>query len=388
MCCISVSSKRIILLHNILYPFIVAALMVLLPLYLIDQQVSLISIGMILSVLPLTFLVVRVIFGSMADEIGTRKISLIESLSSFISPLIYLVAASPVMFALGKIVEGTRDSAFWAVIRTNIVHAYGVKKAERSLAFFSVARFFSDAAGRVIIGLSIVAIGFHNSLLGISLVGLLLTFVFLKQKENNTNRLSLKKTLKRITQRRSKKLWKTATGLLSLSIVSSVFYAFLIPIYTYDQLSMGYAMIGGIMAILAVVTGLFIMLPLYFRIRTRALVMSTILFMGSSLLFFPFASETWLFWLLIILFSIGHGSASILYEEILGNATKKSKDISTDIGVIHIPLRIGEFISFFTVGFVITRWGYFPIFAVSAIFVLLFGLFALAYFSDGRHQIG
>jgi predicted MFS family arabinose efflux permease len=371
-------------MNNLVYAFVFAAIMTLLPLYLIDKNISLESIGIILSILPLTFLVVRLALGTLADEIGEKKVLLIQSFAMFLSPLVYAIAATPIFFAFGKIIEGARDSAFWAVSRTEIIHSYGIKKAEKSLAYFSGGRLLADISGRLLIGLSIAMIGFYNSLLALSLLGLLLVITYLLQKENNHNKLNIRHSFKRIIKRRSREFWKVSFGLMFLAASTGLFFIFLFPVFMFDSLGLGYEIIGSALAILLLFTGISMFIQLYLKLSARRMAIITIICMSSALLLFPIYTNA--FWILILVFGIGHGSASILYEEILGNATKKSKDLSTDIGVIHIPLRIGEFISFIGAGFIIANFGYFPIFAISAFAVFLFGLFAYFYLSDKNHQ--
>jgi predicted MFS family arabinose efflux permease len=369
----------------LIYAFIFAAIMTLLPLYLVEKSITFESIGIILSILPLTFLVVRLALGTLADEIGEKKVLVIQSFAMFLSPVLYAIATSPFLFAIGKILEGVRDSAFWAVNRTEIIHAYGVKKAEKSLAYFSGGRIFADAAGRLLIGISIAMIGFFNSLIALSLLGFFLLIIFFSQKENNHNKINVSTSLRRIFKKRSKEFWKVSLGMMFLAASTGLFFLFLFPVFMFDGLGLSYETIGGSLALILVLAALSTLIQLYFKLSPKLLSVITIICICTALLLFPVYTEG--FWILILLFGIGHGSASILYEGILGNTTKNSKDLSTDIGVIHIPLRIGEFISFIGAGFIIANFGYFPIFAISALFVFIFGLFTFFYFSDKKHEL-
>jgi predicted MFS family arabinose efflux permease len=380
-----VHSKKLILANNVIYTFVFAALLTLIPLYLIEKNISLESIGLILSILPLTSLSVRLFLGTLADEIGEKKVLIIQSLAMFVSPIIYVIANSPIIFALGKIIEGTRDSAFWAVSRTEIIHSYGIKSAEKSLAMFGGARILSDATGRLVIGLAIAYAGFQNSLLALSALGLILFFLFLKQRRINHNKFNIKHSISRLTKKRSREFWFVSFGLTFLAAATGLFFVFLAPLFMLQGLNMGYELIGGALAIMLLITGIFTLIKLYLKIPVRILSIMTVLFMASAFVLLPLVPSA--FWILIIIFAIGHGSASILYEEILGNATKKSKDLSTDFGVIHVPLRIAEFISFALAGFVVSNFGFAPLFFACAISITIFGLFSLFYFSDNRHQI-
>ena len=50
--------------------FVAGALTLLIPLLLLAQHVNLAEIGMVLSVLPIVFLVARLLFAAVADQIG------------------------------------------------------------------------------------------------------------------------------------------------------------------------------------------------------------------------------------------------------------------------------------------------------------------------------
>ncbi|MDD5172413.1 MAG: hypothetical protein PHF60_05250, partial [Candidatus ainarchaeum sp.] len=97
--------KRLLAL-NMLYAFIVACLAVMVPLYLIEQKVDITAIGLILAIGPLTFLVIRVLFATIADEIGTKTIAFIYSASNLVAIALYALVISPLGFAAANLAEG------------------------------------------------------------------------------------------------------------------------------------------------------------------------------------------------------------------------------------------------------------------------------------------
>ena len=84
--------------------------------------------------------------------------------------------------------------------------------------------------------------------------------------------------------------------------------------------------------------------------------------------------------LLVIVLAMGNGESMIVAEYILADSVKESEEISTDIGLIYMPLRLAEFIFLFCAGFIIAGFGYAPLFIVCAACVGFFIIFARKYF--------
>ncbi len=99
------------------------ALTLIIPLLLLTRNVNLTEIGIVLSILPLVFLLVRLLLSAIADYLGWSHVFLLVNWpTTFISPIVYFFASSLSIFFVGKIVEGLRESSYWAVARTAIFH--------------------------------------------------------------------------------------------------------------------------------------------------------------------------------------------------------------------------------------------------------------------------
>lgn len=154
---------RKLLLVNVLYSFIVACLAVIVPLYLLEQKVDIALIGLILSAGPLSFLVIRILFATMADEIGTKTIAIIYSISNLAAIGLYALVISPLGFAAATVAEAVRASAFWAIARTEVIQRSGNGDAGHMLAHFSNMRQLADGIGRLCIGFILAALAFQGS---------------------------------------------------------------------------------------------------------------------------------------------------------------------------------------------------------------------------------
>ena len=133
---------RRLLAINFLYTFITSALAFILPLYLLSLGFDLGITGALISSLPLTFLIFRIVFASLADDIGTASVGFIYSSLTLLSVGFYAFFISPIGFAIASFTEGFRASAFWAIVRTETVSAVDQKQAAPTRFLFSNPYFF------------------------------------------------------------------------------------------------------------------------------------------------------------------------------------------------------------------------------------------------------
>ena len=91
--------------------FISGGLTLLIPLLLLERNVDLTEIGLILSVFPLVFLVVRIFLAALADLVGWARFYIILFWpGSLFSTIIFFIASSTPFFLLGKIIEGKKTA--------------------------------------------------------------------------------------------------------------------------------------------------------------------------------------------------------------------------------------------------------------------------------------
>ena len=140
--------------------FVSGALTLLIPLLLIAHHVKIAEIGFVLSALPLIFLVARLLLSATADRVGWSRIfALVNWPATFLSTLIYYVANSLSAFLFGKVLEGLRESSYWAVNRNAIFDlspGCEGKEATRTNALIWLATAIGSAAA----GSSIALAGF------------------------------------------------------------------------------------------------------------------------------------------------------------------------------------------------------------------------------------
>ena len=101
--------------------FIKGGLTLAIPLLLLDRNVDLVEIGVVISVLPIVFMVVRLLMAAIADSKGWNRFYILMNWPwSILSTFVYFIATSTPMFLLGKFLEALKESSYWAVSRTAI----------------------------------------------------------------------------------------------------------------------------------------------------------------------------------------------------------------------------------------------------------------------------
>ncbi|MFN7990659.1 MAG: MFS transporter [Candidatus Micrarchaeia archaeon] len=372
------TEMRRLLYVNVLYSFIVAAMAVLVPLYLVKSKVDISLIGIILSAGPLSFMVIRILFASMADEIGTKKISLIYTAANLVSLAFYSLIVTPAGFVLATVAEGVRASGFWAIARTEIFKANGKADPGKTLARFSNMRQLADGLGRVFIGLVLAYLAFSGAFIILFVLSIILLSLMINVKDGRGTLHVDKGTLRRIFKKRPRTFWEAALLQTLVWLAFNMLIGFLVPVYLITSLGMSYEQTGGIVALLSLATGGISILLMRLEIPKARLILLSLVSI-PALIWFPFAGNDII--PLIMLISIGLGSSNIIGEYILVDQVYRSKDVSTDIGVLYVPLKICEFLFLSLGGLVIKAWGFYPLFlllACTTVLLVIFGSMLIA----------
>jgi len=365
-------SLKNVFVINFLFAFMSAAVVMLLPLYMIDKQFSLENIGLILAAMPVTFLIFRLIFSTLGDQLGTRVIFFINAVTTTVGIFIYWVSASPLAFVAGRLTDGIKESSFWAVNRTEAYRASEKKNLELNAVNMVGIRGIGFTLGRFVAGAMLLFISFQNAFLALGILSLVLFYFAGKTSKNGTVKLDFPDLLKRLTKPRTSDFWLATIPLTIYGIVDFTLFVFTLPVYMDVFLGMGYLEIGLIIgwAMLIYSISIFVMTKLKFGMKNLALI--TMLLLGIPIILIPFV-DVMSFLVLLSLFGFGLGAANVIYEKIVVWATGRSKDTSTEIGVLHAPLRIGEMVSMALIGFIISAFGFVAAFLLSGVFIFLYG---------------
>jgi MFS family permease len=342
--------------------FVSGALTILIPLLLLAKNVNVAEIGLVLSILPLVFLVARLFFSAIADYVGWSHVFvLINWPSAFFSTLIYYFSSTWPLFALGKIVEALRESSYWAVSRTAIYNL-SPHNAGHEATRMNAIIWFGMALGGGAVGLGIGYVGFSASLLVLAFVALAIGVpaVMLWRSSVKTPMSKTERFLNPLNPRgRSRLFWVASVALMFNSFATYPLVSLLLPVFMSEKLGYSYITIGILFmlyyAVSAAATWLSVEKNLNWE-RAAALTFVSVtasVFLASSGLIFPAA-------LLILAFVRGYGVG--FFEHTVLKVAKDSKNVSLDIGMLHSPMRLAEFSSLIAGGFIAQSLGYAPVF--------------------------
>ncbi len=359
---------------NTLFSFIVGALSLLVPLYLLQLNVDLGVIGLILSLVPLTFLTFRVLFAGMADEIGTKTIAILYAVLNIIAIGIYMLSISPLWLGLAAFVEGIRQSGFWAVVRTEIIQSTDKERAGDKLSFYSAARTAAEGLGKIALGAGLVYLSFQNTfflILSLSIV-LLLIIVFAKGSALRQPHFD-RNLAGRMFKRRPKTFWEASFLMMLLWLPLNILTGFLLPVYFKSGLGLGFVETGTLIAVLLISVAGAQFVSMHWHFHKRSLVFISSLLVPALLILPSLGMNAIPF---IILAGIGMAAGQIVTEYITSDQALRSKDLSSDIAVLFVPLKFAEFIALAVGGVLIERFGFSVLFYLCAMILALFVILA------------
>jgi len=227
--------------------FVSGGLTLTIPLLLLNRNVSLAEIGIVISVLPLVFLAVRLLFAALADQIGWAPLFILFNWpATFISTAIYFLANSIPAFLLGKTVEGVKESAYWAVNRTAIF-SLSPKQEEKQATRINAVIWVATAIGGAAAGIGIAYGGF-SSTLGIMIVASAVIGIpaaLLWNTGKRDTRLRIPNVIALLDPRgRDKTFWLVSLVMLFYSLATYPLVTLLLPAFMDQQLRYGYVSIG------------------------------------------------------------------------------------------------------------------------------------------------
>jgi predicted MFS family arabinose efflux permease len=357
--------------------FISGGLTLAIPLLLLERDVNLVEIGLILSVLPIVFLVARIFLALIADLKGwTRFYLLINWPSNVLSTIIYFIANSAPLFLLGKLVEAMKESSYWAVNRTAIF-SLSPKREETAATRNIAVLMLSTAVGSAVAGFGIANFGFSFTFsILIVTAGFIAIPAAALWKIPKQNLKSNNRRFREIMnlRRKGRMFWLASITSVFFSLAFFPLSNLLIPVFMVQQIGYDYLTVGIAYMLYNLIASIVILGTLKFSLGIkRAILQSSIALFATFLL----ASSNYYVFALFVALGVAEGLGWAFYESIIAKATKDKPSVSVDIGLLIAPLRFAEFTSLLYAGFVAQNLGYAPIFVLSGIFFSIFSFLAL-----------
>lgn len=346
------------------------ALTVTLPLYLLSRGINVGDIGLILSLLPLTVILVRVFSSVIADVVGVKLFFIASSAFNALTAAVYAFAANPIQFAIGKMGEGTTDALFWAVDRTAIM-ARGHDR--KYLALMSVVREFGGSLGLVGAGLVIAYFSFAHVFMVLAVLGIAGVAISsgLVNRGATVKQPQWKSILK-VTGREDG-FWKVSAGAVLLYISFTLVFTFLLPVMMDVELEMEYLTIAVMLAVFYVSMGMGSLLSAHFNMNENKLFVFQAVAV-PFMLALPYSGG----YLPLTLMAAGFGFGVCfgVMEAMIGYVSGKGRGLASKLAVLFVPLNLATFVVFSLTGFALEALGSESLFAFAAL--LLAGFIVLA----------
>lgn len=354
---------------NFIEQFKYGALTIALPLYLLSRGVDVGDIGLVLSLLPLAFVIIRLVSSVFADVMGVKIFFILSMAFQALTSLIYSYAVMPIHFAIGKLAEGADEAFFWAVDRTAIIARSHEKK---SLAFMGTVREFGGGIGILGAGLIITYFSFELLFWLIIVLGVIGILV----SSNIVNRGATRKspdwgTLFRM-KRKEPNFWDVSAATIFVNVSFLLVFTFLLPI-TLDEMGVSYMNIAMTLAGFYICIGIGTLVAVKMNLDGNKL-------MFLQLIAIPFIALLptmgGFFLHSLLLAGFGYGVCLGVNEATIGYIAEDGRGVSSRIAVLIAPMNFCTFIAYLLAGFALEAFGDEVLFAIAG--ALLFGYVMLS----------
>lgn len=360
---------------SFLTSFVSGGLGIAIPLVLLERNVSLTEIGVIMSILPLVFLFIRILFAALADQVGWSPLFLINWLTLTLATVIYLVARSPIDFAIGKVMEGISVSAYWAVSRTATYLLSPRREAGEAIKVIGVVT-LGFAVGGAVTGFVMSMVEAWNSFIILIIASMILLYptMLLWSEGRKKVKLDLLVALKALNFRGKEQGFWCVSGIMAVnSLARYPLISLVLPIFMSKELGYSYMMIGGIFMTYSIITAITVFTTMKTPLNLTRVIVQSIIYLIACILL-PYTSKA-LVPVFITLLAVASGLGTSFYESIIAIVSKDRREtLSINIGILHIPMRITEFTSLILYSLLMEKYGYQISFILSAIAYFIFSI--------------
>jgi len=357
---------------NFLDSFITNALSVLIPLLLVAKGVDVVAVGFVVSISPVIFVVSRSVFAALSDQVGVRRFFVLNGAMNLVAVFIYLIAESPFMFSVGKVFEGVRNGAIWAVNRTAVVLKKGREKAAEEMSVVQAIRTGSAAFGIVAAGLLLQSYSFDVVLVFFALLSFILFGVSFLTPSSRRMKVKFSRLFEQLDFRsKSDVLKRTSFVLIFQSVATNVMLSLIFPLFL-KELGYDYWLIGFVIALYYLVSAV-----VAFLLSKKGVIsLFVYMWLGAFLFFFgavatPFLGGVWAI-PFILLMGAGDGTSTPVWELLVFNSVRNKKDVSSDIALVHTPPNLSNSVGIILAGLLVKLVGYWVVFVLCGILFLLF----------------
>ena len=378
--------KRILVITFLNF-FIKGGLTLAIPLLLLDRNVDLVQIGVVISILPIVFMIVRLLMAAIADLKGWNRFYLLLNWPwSVLSTFVYLIASSTPMFLLGKIFEALKESSYWAVSRTAIFSFSPKREGKESTRNIAVL-LLSTAVGSAVAGIGIAYFGFSFTfnilIIAAGFIAIPAAFLWKIPKQNlKPTNIRFKEIIN--PRRKGRMFWLVSLTSVFFSLAFFPLLNLLLPVFMVQEIGYDYLTVGIAYMLFNFIASIVILGTLKLSLGIKRVILQCSVALFATLLL---ASSNYYFFALFLALAVAQGLGWAFYESIIAKATKDRPNVSADIGLLIVPLRFAEFGSVLYAGIIAQNLGYAPVFASSGIFFLIFSFLAFYFLRNTEKKV-
>ncbi len=334
-----------------------------------ERRIDVVLIGFVFASMPLIMQFGRIFFATLSDFFGRKPFFVANGVLGTISSLVYYFAHTPMEFLFGKIAEGTKEGAIWAVNR-----AFLLEQSEgkwRILVYLRTVVYIAYAVGSLLAGFMAALLLYEGTMLFCAFLGILTILFALALTEARKGEFSVEQALRLLDFRKKSRKFKIFLVLFfTIGLAFGFRSGYVIP-YFLSSVGFNPEEVGLIFGAIILLAGLSSYLfSRCSRIKELILlsgVLYSILLVSLGFSFPALAGA------LVIAVGFTEGMNSIGQEGILSKICEK-ESYGTDIGLLMMGLHIGESASLALSGILIANWGF------TIPFVLAAAIYAVFYF--------
>jgi hypothetical protein len=257
------------------------------------------------------------------------------------------------------------------VNRTAIFHL-SPKREGREATRNNAIIWLATAVGSAAAGLGIAYAGFSLTivLLMVTSAAIGIPAALLWKTGRKTSNPEKKKLLRLLDPRgKGSAFWWASVALMFSSLATYPLLTLLLPVFMDQQMGYSYVVIGVLFMLYNFIASVTTFLTLRTSLSFRRIVIQSVIailasvFLAGSGLFFP---------ALLFALAFVRGFSVAFFEHLVAKVALNRKNVSVDIGWLHVPMRLAEFSSVLTAGFVAQAVGYAPVFAATGVFFAVF----------------
>ncbi len=352
-----------------------------LPLYMLSRGVSVIEMGLIFAVYPLVFPLLRTIIGALSDRMGSSVFLFASGLLHVAAAAVYGFAASPLIFAAGKGLEGLAGSTGRGIERSMIFEKLEMASMGRVAGFYSAAIWTGNALGAFLAGY-LLSVGFWTVFAVMAVAGAAFTLAsFLMRDEKKVSKKQLDAAFDYAVDFKGMdgRIWKMTRLLFVDGVGYTIVSSFVIVLILNKVYSAAPDLIGLFLLGLYLATGASSVAAghLADRLNPRALHFSGSVLVVATLLASSLALSIGLplafFFVLQVLQFVGHGMRSPTFMKILAAYAHPDR-IGKEMNFPNIGWWGGIAVGNAAAGLLIATVGFSNIYLLAAALELAYGV--------------